>query len=87
MPDESLIDRMSATKAQLIPKTGYNVVAVDTFARPGSGEEIYGVQHFEDLNEAKAFQQSHQAQNPHEHVYIYGATPGGAIPEETGAGK
>lgn len=79
---DNILAKIDALKKQCIPKEGFNLVGVDTFAIPGSGEEVYVVGHYNTAQEAQAAQQQNQAANPHELYFVYGSGPGGSIPEQ-----
>ena len=79
---DDILAKIDALKKQCIPKEGFNLIGIDTFAIPGSGEEVYVVGHYSTIQEVQAAQQQSQAANPHELYFVYGSGPGGAIPEQ-----
>ena len=64
-----MLEMMEADKKKFIPKTGYNVVGVDTFEDPG--EQIYLIAHFSDKAKAVSKQKQFQKENPGIAVFIY----------------
>jgi hypothetical protein len=62
------IKKMVEAKAKAVPKTGFNVVGVDSFSRPG--EELYIVGHYDTLEEAEAELKVRLAESDDPH-YIY----------------
>lgn len=58
-----------AEKRSLIPKTGANVVALDTFEPIGEG--LYLVEHFENVRDAEACAAKFRKKHPSDPVYVY----------------
>lgn len=50
----STLEKMLKMKEALIPKSGFNVVGIDTFAPPGEDGSIYLIGHFENREDAEA---------------------------------
>lgn len=65
-----MIAEAQKQKKEFIPRTGYNVVAVDDFELPGS--QLYLIAHYADEAKAKATASRFQKVNPDEKVYVYG---------------
>lgn len=63
-------EQMIRRKRSLIPKTGYNVVGVDTFSVPGEDYSIFLIGHYSELAEAEEEAEKHR--NEVIRVYIYG---------------
>lgn len=69
-----MLDAMKRDRARFRPKSGYNVVGVDTFEDPG--EQLYLIGHADDEPGAKKILAQFKAQNPGgDDAYIYGPAP------------
>lgn len=69
------LDERLAAKKRLTPKSGFNVVAVDTFEP--AGDELYLVSHHATRAKAEAKRAAYAKEHPMEPVYVYEPTPSG----------
>lgn len=68
MASKNWIEKASAQIAEMTPKTGFNVVAVDRMERPG--EALYLIDHFTDEGKAEAARAAHEAKSG-DKTYVY----------------
>ena len=68
MADKNWVEKATAQIAEMTPRTGFNVVAVDRMERPG--EALYLVNHFTDEGKAEAARAAHEAKSG-DKSYVY----------------
>lgn len=62
---------MLAQKKAMTPKSGFNLVGLDDFERPG--EQLFIISSHKTQAEAERAQKKHHAKNPDTQTFIYGA--------------
>lgn len=65
-----MLKEMQKDRERFTPKTGYNVVGVDDFERPG--EQLYLISHHKDMAAAQAALEAFKARSKGDAAYIYG---------------
>ena len=65
-----MLQKQMAAKRRMIPKSGYNVVGVDTYELPG--EELYIISEHTTEAEAQEALKVFQRNHPGEQAYVYG---------------
>ena len=65
-----MLKAMKKDRERFTPKTGFNLVGVDDFERPG--EQLYLIDHFPDRDAAEKALAARKKVRPREKVYIYG---------------
>lgn len=72
------IEKAQKQIAKLTPKTGFNVVAVDSYEKPGRA--LYLVDHFDDEKEAEKARAAHEKKSG-DKAYVYAARAAETKPE------
>lgn len=67
-----MLDKMLAAKAKLIPKPGqgFNVVGIDSFEIPGTGNELFLAGNYPTRDEAE--KEAEKRRTSGERFYVYG---------------
>ena len=71
MPTREQIDKMLAAKEAMTPESGFNLVGLDDYEKPG--EELYFIAHFDKKDDADAEQKKRAEDNSGEKMFVYGS--------------